>query len=1030
MNKSAVLGLRWGLLGLVFSLAGLGQAQSQPPPTLTFRTLTSTNGLSENSVYCMAQDLRGFLWLGTQDGLSRYDGSGVRVFRNDPQRLGSLSSNFILALTADRQGQIWVGTGGGGLSRYNPLTDRFRTFQHHADSSGSLTDNFVRAVFCDRQGRIWVGVEGGLERFDPKTGRFQLFRHRAAEPITERRNSIRTIAQDHRGRIWVGTGEGRVSFLNQSTGLLEAEARWVTSSAITVLCPAARGDLWVGTETDGLGYLPADGGTPRFFRPDSGRPNSLPGLTVRAIRRDAQGLIWVGTNNGLARYQPATASFSVYRHELAEPHSLADNVVLSLFQDRSGLLWAGTEGGVSSFEARPGVFTTYPISASVPGPVWAVAEDARGRVWVGTENEGLVCYDPVTKRRQQYRHDSRNPGSLSEDFVRALCFDGQGRLWIGTQSQGLDCLEPDAASFTHYRHQSGQPNSLSDDFIRSVSLDREGRLWVGTEAGLNRYEPGRKRFTTFRQQPGNSQSLGNNFVRAVHQDRRGLVWIGTSGGLCRYDPATQTFTTFRTDARTPTSLSSNFVRTILEDHAGQLWIGTEGGGFCRLDDPQTGRFTTFREPQGLPNDVVYGILEDAAHDLWLSTNNGLARFTPATAQFHTFDVRDGLPHDEFNAGAYHRGRSGQLYFGGVKGLMSFHPATVPTNAVPPVVVLTGFRKFNQPVELDTSITERRRITLSPRDYFFSLEFAALNYRLPDKNRYAYMLENFDPDWVQAGTRHEATYTNLDPGTYTFRVRAANNDGVWNPRGTSLVVVVQTPWYRTWWFRILISWVVFGLLFLAYQLRIRQVLALERVRHNIARDLHDDMGSTLSSISILSQIACNHQRQARPEQAAALLEQIGESSHRMLDAMDDIVWTINPAHDSLADVTARMRSFASDVLEARGIDLRFRTDPSVAGLKLTMRARREFFLLFKEAVNNLAKYARCQHATITLTCEKQRLVLLVQDDGVGFDPANPAQGGGNGMTNMRTRAATLHGELIITTAPGQGTTLQLAIPLKS
>ncbi|RYU80751.1 sensor histidine kinase [Hymenobacter persicinus] len=1028
MRNSLVNWLRWSVLGLVLSLAGLRGALAQPAPSPTFRTLSSTNGLSENSVYCLTQDRRGFLWLGTQDGLSRYDGTGFRIFRNDAQRAGSLSSNFIRALAPDQQGQLWVGTGGGGVCRYNPLTERFRAFQHDADSAGSLIDNFVWSVFCDRRGQVWVGTETGLQRFNPQTGRFQLFRHRFAESATARRNSIRTITEDRQGELWVGTGEGQVSRLNEATGTLEAAGRWPASSSITALCPDARGGLWVGTEADGLGYLPAGLAGPRLFRASPTAAGSLPSDAIKAVWLDAQGLLWVGTGAGLARYLPGSGGFVTYRHELATPHSLADNVVLSLFQDRSGLLWAGTEGGVCSFEARPAAFTRYPITPGLPNSVWAVSEDAQRRVWVGTESEGLVCYDPVTKQRRQFRHDPADPGSLSEDFIRALCFDQQGRLWVGTQSEGLDCLEPGATRFTHYRHDPARPNSLSADFIRSLYLDRQNRLWIGTEAGLTLFEPDAQRFTVFRHDPRDPRSLCNNFVRAVLQDQRGAVWVGTGDGLCRYNPATRTFETFRTDNRTPTSLSSNRVRCIMQDQAGRVWFGTEGGGLCRYDGEQ--HFTTFREPQGLPNDVVYGILEDEHHDLWMSTNKGLARLTPASNQFHTFDVRDGLPHDEFNAGAFHRGGSGRLYFGGVKGLVSFRPATVPTNAVPPPVVLTGFRKFDQLVELDTSITERRSIRLSPQDYFFSLEFAALNYRLPDKNRYAYKLENFDPGWVLAGTRHEATYTNLDPGTYTFRVRAANNDGVWNPQGTALVVVVQPPWYRTWWFRILISWVVLALLFLAYQLRIRQVLALEGVRHSIARDLHDDMGSTLSSISILSQIARNHQRQDRPEQAAAVLEQIGESSHRMLDAMDDIVWTINPAHDSLEDVTARMRSFASDVLEARGIDLHFRTDPSVAGLKLTMRARREFFLLFKEAVNNLAKYAHCQHATIALTFEHTRLVLLVQDDGIGFDPAAPAQGGGNGMTNMRARAAALHGELTIHSTPGQGTTLRLSLPLTS
>jgi signal transduction histidine kinase len=333
------------------------------------------------------------------------------------------------------------------------------------------------------------------------------------------------------------------------------------------------------------------------------------------------------------------------------------------------------------------------------------------------------------------------------------------------------------------------------------------------------------------------------------------------------------------------------------------------------------------------------------------------------------------------------------------------------------------------VLLDSALGERRVLRLAPQDYSFTLEFAALNFRDPDKNRYAYRLDGFDSRWMTTGSRPEATYVNLDPGTYTFRVRAANNDGVWNRTGATLRVVVAPAWYQTWWFRSLVGLALAGLLYLAYRVRVRQLLALAEVRQSIARDLHDDMGSTLSSIAMLSQLARTHFSTPHPERAAALVARIGDSAHRTLDAMDDIVWSITPAHDSLDKVIARMRGFASEVLEAQDIDLAFRVGPGVAGLKLPMRTRREFYLLFKEAINNLAKYARCQNATIALTHTGAELVLTVQDDGVGFDPATPALGGGNGLANMRARAEAMRGSFSLTSVPGQGTALRLGVPVR-
>ncbi|QIX62178.1 hypothetical protein HER32_13695 [Hymenobacter sp. BT18] len=1017
---------------LSFLLAVAMSAAAQPALPLTFRTLTTEQGLSENSVYCMAQDPRGFLWLGTQDGLNRYDGASFKVLRNDPQVEGSLSSNFVLSMAVDKQGFLWVGTGGGGLNRYNPITGRFQVFKHEDGRPGTLADNFVRAVFCDRSGQVWAGTEGGLHRFDSKTGRFQLFQHPVATTANVRRNSVRAITQDAAGQIWVGTGAGQLSRLDVAAGQLQARPNWQAPSGITTLCVDQANGLWVGTEVHGLRFLSLSKGHEELvYRHEPGHAGSLSSDAVRSVLEDTQGRLWVGTDEGLHQLDRVSNTFAPYRAQLGRPHMLPENTVQALFQDRNGQIWVGTEGGVASFMPRPATFTTVPITPR-PDPVWAVCEDKSGRLWAGTQESGLVCYNPATGQRQEYRHRPGAANSLSENFIRALCFDLRGQLWVGTQRSGLDCLDPATGKVRHFAHNPADPTSLSDNAIRAIALDPTGQLWISTENGLNLFDPNTGRSTVYRDKPLTPKaSFGTNYIRMSFRDRQGRLWVGTGGGgLCLLDPRTGLCKPYRNVPGQPRSLSSNFVRGIVQDRAGTLWIGTEGGGLNRLDDAEKGLFTTFREPQGLPNDVVYALLPDRQGNLWLSTNKGIAHFSPTTLQVRTYDMRDGLAQDEFNAGSQWAGSDGRLYFGGITGLITFRPGGVPVNQTAPPVVFTGFRKFNQQVRLDTSITERRTLRLGPRENFFSIEFAALNFQLPSKNSFMYRLRGFDEDWIEAGARHEATYTNLDPGTYLFQVRAANNDGVWNQKGATLKIVVTPPWYQTWWFRVLASWLLIGLLFLAYRVRVRQLLALERVRHNIARDLHDDMGSTLSSIGILSTLARNHQHQNRPEQATQLLDQISESSRRMLDSMDDIVWAINPAHDSMEAVLSRMRIFASDVLEARGIDFSFTVAPDVQGLRLEMRARREFFLLYKESVNNLAKYAQCEEARIHLDYQYNRLTLTVEDNGVGFDPKDPAKGGGNGLTNMRARAAALRGQLDIVTAPGQGTKLELSVPLKA
>lgn len=1022
---SCLVSWRLAWLPLFIFLLHIGSPCPATAQRLTFRTLSAQHGLSGNSVSCLTQDRAGFLWLGTQDGLNRYDGTAFRVFRSDPQRAGTLGSNFVLALDDDPRGGVWVGTGGGGLAYYNPLTETFRTYGAGRDS---LADKFVWSVLCDRQGRVWAGSEYALNLLDPRTGRCRQFRHSKALGGNVRGNSIRSIVQASDGRVWVGTGEGRLSYADERTGQLVPLRDWTPGNIIWSIAATARHELWVGSENGGLCQLNLTTGRRTYFRHEPGRPGSLPSNAVTAVLLDQQEHVWVGTHGGgLSEYRDGR--FTQWLHQPNTLHSLPANNFTCLFQDRTGLMWGGTDQGVCSFEAGANPFSQ-PVAPAATGAVWAIAQDAARQLWVGTESNGLVRHDPATGRTTTYRANPADPQALPEDFIRVVRPDRAGRLWVGTKSRGLACLDPATGRFRRFRHNPADPTSLSDDMVRCVYEDRQGRLWVGTEGGLNLVDPVSGRCAVYRHNPADPLSISDNHIRCVYQDRRGRLWIGVGGGgLSEFDPRTGHCRSFRANPADPNSLSSNFVRCVLEDEQGRLWLGTEGGGLACLLDADRGRFRVYREPQGLPNDVIYGMSADDKGNLWMATNKGIARFTPRTGRVCTYDMRDGLPQDEHNAGAYWRSPDGQLWFGGPAGVVAFRPEAVRFNAVPPPVVLTGFRKFNRPATLDTSITASRLLTIAPRENFFSIEFAALNYRVSDKNRFAYKLENFNDKWIDAGTQRQATYTNLDPGTYVFRVRAANNDGVWNTVGASLRLVVSPPWYQTWWFRILASWLVFGLLFLAYRVRVSQLLALERVRHHIARDLHDDMGSTLSSISILSQLARTHQQRGSVEQSSQLLDQIGESSRRMLDSMDDIVWAINPAHDSMESVTSRMRSFASDVLEARGIDFVFKVAPEVAEHRLPMRARREFFLLFKEAVNNLAKYSRAGFASIRLEYENRCLVLRVEDDGVGFDPKAPAQGGGNGMTNMRSRAAAIKAQLDIDTAPGAGTRMALRVPLK-
>ncbi len=1021
---------------------------------MRFKRLTTAEGLSENSAYCLLQDRRGFLWIGTQDGLNRYDGTGIRVFRpgTKPADTARLASGFVLALAEEpRTGALWVGTGGGGVARYDAVTERFRVFRK-GNQRGGLPSDFVRATFVDRNGRVWAGTEGGLCRYEPKRKRFITFRHPfdsddggggssgGLRAVDARRDAIHAITQTADGRLWVGTGEGRLSWLDERTGVLRtawrpkpddgpAGALTVGQRAISFLL-AERWRLWIGTEGDGLrAYAPATGRI-RTYRP-TGAPTALPAAGVRGLLRDRANVLWVATSGGLSRFDALTETFTTIHHQPGYPTtSLPDDAVTALTQDRTGQLWVATESGVASYSNQPGAFARV---AAVPGDVWAIAPRAQGGLWVGTETQGALLLHPTSPTTDSVVALPIGVEGLPSPFIRALWVAPDGKVWVGTQANGLACYNPATRRTKRFRHNVRDPTSLADDYVRGLHPDRAGRLWVSTEGGLTVLDPASGRGQSFRHNPADPESLPSNYVRQAFEDRQGRVWVATGGsGLALLDAAQRgRFRVFRHDPARASSLPADFVRCIVQDRTGTIWLGTEGGGLARLDDARAGgKFRTWRAVDGLPSDVIYAIVEGPRGHLWLSTNRGLARFDPRHGSFRRYDTRDGLVRDEFNAGAGGRTADGRLYFGGPGGLLVFHPDSLRPNQLAPGVVLTGLRIFDQHVELpDSAVGARRVLRLRPDQNFLTFEFAALNLRLPEKNLYNYRLRGLDNRWLTGeSTRPEAQFTNLSPGTYTFEVRAANNDGVWSSEPTTLQILIPPPWYRAWWFRLGLVFVFLLLLWAAYRVRVNQLLALERVRHGIARDLHDDMGSTLSSISILSQVARQHHHHGRAEQVTGLLTQIGESSGRMLDSMDDIVWAINPAHDGLDNVTARMRVFASDVLEARGIDFSFIVAPAVQEHRLEMRARREFFLIFKETVNNLAKYAQCQTARFDLRVEQRCLVLTVEDDGVGFDPAAPARGSGNGLTNMRTRAAALRAKLSFETAPGHGTKVVLRVPL--
>jgi len=807
-----------GLLAAALLTVARG-ASAEPPAR--FVRLSVNEGLSQSTVPAILQDHVGFLWFGTDEGLNRFDGYSFVVFKNDPRSPGSLPDNNVSALLEDSQKRLWVATS-NGLSLFDRRSETFQSVL--ANRTG------VWSVVEGANGTLWAASVGdGLYHVDPATGTVVNVRHDAGDPDSLASDQLLALHFDRRGRLWVGTKDAGVERMDGTRFHHYRHRPGDTSSLghdeVWGLAEDARGQLWVATYGGGVSVLDTESGRFRRYTQRAGDPHSLRTELTTCVFIDREGVAWVGTDGGgLHRYDATVDGFESFVHAPADPDSISRDVVRAIREDTRGQIWVGTfMGGVNVLRRRASAFDFYKHRASDPtslgdAAVSAFLEDREGRIWVGTEGGTVERFDPDRGTFTRYRFPSAHTRGPS---VMALHQDRQGRIWVGTYRGGLARFEPESGRFQVYRPAS-PASALSDGEVWALAEDDAG-LWVGTNADLDRFDPVRGVVGHLSTADENGRRAG---VRALHVDRAGNLWIGTFDGLHLLRKDTGAVVRYRHDPGDPRSISHDAVVAFHEDSQGRLWVGTFGGGLNRFD-PATGTFTVFREAQGLPSDVVYGIVEDSSGRLWISTNRGLSRFDPASGHFENFDRSNGLESPQFHMGARLRLRNGRILFGSVDGLCSFDPGAVKADTFEPPVVLTSFRIFGEPAPLPAAISTLDEVRLTPGDKVFSLEFAALDYAIPRRNRYAYTLEGFSDQWIELGPRREVSFTNLDPGAYVLRVKATNSDGAWSQSQTSLRVVVAPPIWRTWWFRALAATAVVLALVGLHRLRVRRLKQSER-----------------------------------------------------------------------------------------------------------------------------------------------------------------------------------------------------------
>ncbi|MEJ2637299.1 MAG: two-component regulator propeller domain-containing protein [Calditrichia bacterium] len=793
-------------------------------PDIQFRHITIDDGLSQNAIFAILQDQKGFMWFGTGDGLNRYDGYDFTVYRYDPLDSTSLSGNHITTVFEDHLGRMWIGTLDAGLNLFHRGTDSFLRFSLPSQLTQTPIARQITAIAEDSSGNIWIGTErNGLfciaaqDSLSPPGPNPRQFFHIAGAANSLSSNSIRALFVDSRGSLWIGTDK-RLDKLNTEMDPAAFEHYIIAvknpgapvspaDSGIASIYEDNRGRFWLGT-AGGIGRLNRSDGSLTFyphpyevFRRGRGE--------ITSMVEDSDGKLWLATPGQLMRFDPEKTTYDYFRHDPFDNKSISYNGVSSLFRDRSDILWFGTPGaGLNLYDLKAGRFSTLvekPNSSSrISGfSVQSVFVDNTGIVWISTDL--LYRWDRKTGKLKSFESSSNRPDDFGNTAVFSILQTAGGEMWCAT-AEGLYCYHPGSGKIRLYKFNPADTAGLRQKGVFAVFEDRNKTIWIASKNYLSRLDDAENgRFRHFRYNPAPPQ---NRIVRPViYQDGTGLFWMGTTDGLLRFDPVTGSFNAYRDNPSQPSSLGSNSVKSICPDPAQPdrfLWLGTDGGGLNRFD-VQTKTFTHFTEKNGLPGNVVNGILPDNAGNLWMSTNKGLSRFNSGTGKFKNYDVWDGLQSNEFNTGACFRSTNGEMFFGGIKGLNYFYPEKVKANPHIPEIAITGFKLRNhrvsyqtKPILLKKDISATDHLVLSYRDDVITFEFAALDFTAPEKNQYAYKLENFDPDWIKTDGDRSATYTHLPPGDYIFRVKGSNNDGVWNELGTSLSLTVTPPWWGTWW----------------------------------------------------------------------------------------------------------------------------------------------------------------------------------------------------------------------------------------
>ncbi len=819
----------WLLCVMILSLAstGLAEAQSeanvqQMLANMRFQRLLASEEENEKGgigvVFAIVQDDTGFLWFGGDSGLARYDAHSFKFYKADAKNPRALASTWVSDMRVDGDGVLWLATG-GGLSRYNRETDDFTTIRAQGGTGLKLLSGLVTALAVDSRNNLYIGTSGGLTVFNDERSAARHYTHDASDPTGLSANGISTLFVDNQDRLWIGTTGGGISRFDPATARFEhwrndpADPSSLGHDFIDRIAEDSKGRIWIATRGFGLARLLEDGRSFKTYRHEHGNPYTIGSDIISDIHSDRRGNLWIATDHGgLALYHEESDRFFHLRHHVYDPTTLNSNQLRRIYEDRDGNLWVGVvPTGVNFYDAAKARFRTLTHQPDDPNSldhngVLALLQGSDGLIWIGTE-KGLNAYNPHTGQFTRYEPNPKDPDSLRFGAIIGLAEDSDGALWVGSWSGGLHRFDKHTGKFKNYYPEPGKADGLIGAHIWNIVRDRDDDLWIGAidqGGGVSQYLRDSDSFRNFRHNPQDPNSLSFDFVWQILPDRHGRLWMGTKDGLNRFNKAEQTFQHYRHDPANPESLANNNVIALLEDQAGRLWAGTAEGGISVLDTT-SGRFRNLSLAEGLPAAHVATLVEDRQGYIWAGTPAGLARIHPDSFAIKVFRKSDGLAGSNINRNASLLADNGELYIGSTEGLTVFAPEHIEQIQTPPKVVVTALRILNREVTVGASespltkaIEHTRELTLSYKDAMFAFDFAALNFNASRQNRYWYKLDGFDREWNDVGTTRTATYTNLDPGRYTFRARAMTSAGVSSGDDAQIRIYITPPPWRTGW----------------------------------------------------------------------------------------------------------------------------------------------------------------------------------------------------------------------------------------